>query len=533
MKIGIILDNYNLETWQLNSLHKLNDNIKIEHIFICKNTFYKKYLFRNFLYYLYNFLFQNKYRKKVNINKVKILTNVRRTEFFTNYELNWQILPKEIIMIIKDKKINTIIKFGTNLLKIDENLKNINILSYHHGDPEYFRGKAPCFYEILNKFAFQGVVVQKINNTIDKGDILAEAKCKVFFNSYKKSLENCYNISSYLLDKALINLSNNQKIKKVYNNNIYKLPENLIFIKFLLLILVFKIKRLFFLIFFYRKWQIASGLFDYEMKEINGFSEINLKSNKHLFYADPFYINKNIIIFEGYNFLTGLGEVLSYDFFSKKIRKISKLKTHFSYPFIINLNSKKYLLPEISNYKKSSYFYLENGNNKLSKPFKIKGMDKYRIIDPTILKFNGKLFLFCNLKNYPVENLYIFYSPSIEEEFTPHKLNPVIIDIHSSRMAGNFLIENENIYRLSQNNSNEYGDGISISKIICLNENQYKEKFIKLIKFKNKFGPHTLNICERNCIFDYYKINFSLLSIIYRIIQSFSYFFIKHNASKF
>ena len=59
------------------------------------------------------------------------------------------------------------------LLKIDEKLSKCNVISFHHGNPSKYRGRPSGFFEILNDEKRSGVIVQKINNELDAGDIYA------------------------------------------------------------------------------------------------------------------------------------------------------------------------------------------------------------------------------------------------------------------------------------------------------------------------------------------------------------------------
>ena len=185
----------------------------------------------------------------------------------------------------------------------------------------FIERKAPCFYEICDNFNYQGIIIQKINNQIDKGTVIAE-KSKLFNYSYKKSLDQCYSNSILLLNKALENLVNNQSIKKKYTSKIYKLPNNYTFLKFIFGIFINKIRRLIFLIFFYRKWKIS--ICEYKnLHNINfKFNELKLRDNNYLFFADPFFLNQNEILLEGFNYKKGRGEILRYHLKSKQIKNI-------------------------------------------------------------------------------------------------------------------------------------------------------------------------------------------------------------------
>jgi hypothetical protein len=520
MNIAVLTDDFTIEKWQLEALKNIQDIAETVLLINCTNTKYKRYYLINFLYYLWNYFFvRNKFRKKTNIYKSKLFNKIQIVNFKSVIDGNWQSIPTDILQLLKDKKINIIVKFGLNLLKVNENYNQIKIISYHHGDPEFYRGKAPCFYEILQDFSHLGIIVQNITNEIDKGEILYEIKAKLYKSSYKKSLENCYKNSIPLLRKSILNLNANKKLKKNYNSKLNKLPSNFIFIKFMVKLFYNKLSRIIYLLFFYKKWKLAISNY----KNINRlsfeYSELKFKSWKHLFFADPFFINKNEIIFEGFNFIRGVGEIIYYNMLNNNFKNISNSKTHLSYPSFFSVNKSKIILPEMAEDSQQHYYIYDEISNTIKNKKKIKGFENYKILDPTMLQYNDTFFIFCNLKNQPMENLYIFWSNDINNIFKPHKLNPVVTDIFSSRMAGNLIVENNILYRLGQNNSEGYGDGITINQIDVLSPTLYVESYFNKIKFEKTYGPHTFNIYQNLCISDSYEIKFNLLSFVFRFIQ--------------
>ena len=61
-------------------------------------------------------------------------------------------------------------------------------------------------------------------------------------------------------------------------------------------------------------------------------------------------------------------------------------------------------------------------------------------------------------------------------------------------MAGAVININSDCYRISQNNTFLYGDGVKINKIIYLDQENYKEKYLRTLKFDKTYGPHTISL---------------------------------------
>jgi hypothetical protein len=88
-------------------------------------------------------------------------------------------------------------------------------------------------------------------------------------------------------------------------------------------------------------------------------------------------------------------------------------------------------------------------------------------------------------------------------------------------MAGRILVRDDKIIRFGQNNSYNYGDGVTICNIVKLSPSEYVEKVIDKIAFNNASGPHTVDFFEQSMIFDYYVVRFSLLSWYRRLAPLF------------
>ena len=84
-------------------------------------------------------------------------------------------------------------------------------------------------------------------------------------------------------------------------------------------------------------------------------------------------------------------------------------------------------------------------------------------------------------------------------------------------MGGHIIkIKNEE-FRISQNNSDLYGNGIKINKIKKLDPNSYKEELWKTLKFNNFYGPHTISFSRNFLFFDYYFLKFDFFAFFKKL----------------
>lgn len=522
-KAAVIVDNLLLAKWQKDALDEVTKKIDIELILNCKNTKIKRKIIKHSFYYIINFFsLKNFLTKKNKIN----FENISKINFYSLKEGNWQLLPKEVINQLNSKNIKIIIKFGMNLLKIDKNISEISILSYHHGNPSKYRGRPAGFYEILNNEKSIGIVVQSLTNKLDSGKILALANSKIENFSYTKTAINFYGNSKYLLSKAIDNLLQNKEINLEKNGKINKLPSNLVVLKFFVSIFKNLIRKIFYGLFFEKKWKVAitgnNLSFDRDETIISENALIIPINKKYNFYADPFFSSDNKFIrLEALNKLTGLGELLNISTTDLKNQKLIFSKGHNSYPFSFVFKKKEYLLPEVASH--SSQYFLSVDEN-FKKKYFIKGLEDKRIVDATLFEFQKYWYLFFgeNQNSSTVLNLWTSNTPF--EKFYPHPKTPIVISPKNARMAGALFISNNRLLRFSQNNEKEYGESLSVLEINQLSQKVYSEKYIGRIKIDKFKGPHTINFNKETnqIIYDYYYDKFSFFAGTRRIVGWFN-----------
>lgn len=291
IKTALIVDNLKLTEWQKRALSYASDVIDIEIILNCQNTHTKKNILKHFGYYLINLTALRSYLTR----KSKLDSNYKTiVNFHSLYDGNWQILPDEVLEKIEKRGIKLIIKFGMSLLRINEATSKFDILSFHHGDPEKYRGRPAGFYEVLNNEERLGFIVQKLSNEIDSGTIFAKAYAKVIHHSYKKTAINFFEKSEFLLRKAIQNYLNESASSIHQLGKNYQLPENSLVVFFLLSLVKRKFARLFYGTFLEKKWNVVK----FKKINIDGLNELSISSGfvpsidkKYSFYADPFFFS--------------------------------------------------------------------------------------------------------------------------------------------------------------------------------------------------------------------------------------------------
>jgi hypothetical protein len=516
--VAVILDEMQIQPWQQDSLDIASDLIDIKLILNCKNTATKKNYLKNFFYYLLNI-----FSMQFGLNHPHLFSKqkIRVIDFSSEYSGIWQSIPADVISSIKKEKINLIIKFGMNLLSVSDELNGLDIMSFHHGNPNEYRGRPAGFYEILNGADKVGAIVQLLSNKLDGGNIAAKGFTTLYPYSYKKTLKGLYQNSAYLLMTAIINYKNNHIYSQSILGRNYQLPNNIVTLKFILKIFFSKVNRFFQAAFFEKRWNIAiynSNLNFIDQSELSfNKSVIPKLPKKYEFYADPFFSSDALLLrVEALNKWTRKGEIIELNVEDLSLSKTLLSGYHFSYPCSISFGANEFLFPEAAEHQKASFYNLSLKNEMKSIP--INGMEEINITDPTVLNYKGYFYIFCNHLDAPNDRLHLYLSDNFFGPFVSHPCSPVVIDPESARMAGNIFLRESTLYRFGQNNISKYGKEISVNQIVKLSPTEYIEKRVNTLRYSHAYGPHTINFKANQTVTDFYEEKFSLVAGLKRVI---------------
>ena len=409
---------------------------------------------------------------------------------------------------------DVIIRFGFRILtgKIF-NVAPMGVWSYHHGDPNIFRGGPACFWEVVEQKPLTGLILQKINDELDGGEILKQR----FISTAKFSPAQNYEIALWssvnFIEQALRNYEHRSKPELKFlpfDRSLCKAPSNIKFLK-IFAVLSFRI--------FYRSMQ--KFLYQDQWVLYANTSTSNRMQNyqqllppKDRFWADPFIIKrdgKHWIFFE--ELLNernaahiSVGELKDTGLANIKPAVVENY--HLSYPHLMEIGTQLYMIPESSANKSIDLYICEDF------PYswrKVKSLQSdVTAVDTNIFYFNGYWWLFTCTKEFPGEcphsSLNIFWTKDIlQGKWIAHSMNPVVSNARYARAGGRVIQENGNLYRVVQDCSVRYGYKLMINRVELLTVDNFKEVTI------DTFGPHwqrrtwathTYNKCEDATVID-------------------------------
>ena len=192
IRVGVLLDSPSVQEWELKALQALTKSDKIEvsiDLIVINKESHQSTLCSQlrslvFDFCLYKILIVYRklhritygepwYRQRTPIESVNILSDAETIECEPEpLDGLGNKLPNDTVSHLSDVDLG--IRFGFGIVKRKAlSAPTYGILSYHHGDLTKYRGRPAGFYEYIHRQTTAGVTVQRLNETLDGGEIAA------------------------------------------------------------------------------------------------------------------------------------------------------------------------------------------------------------------------------------------------------------------------------------------------------------------------------------------------------------------------
>jgi len=243
------------------------------------------------------------------------------------------------------------------------------------------------------------------------------------------------------------------------------------------------------------------------------------------FWADPLVVYENghhYVFIEEFLYTVKKGHisVIVMDGEGDRVRptKVLDRPYHLSYPFVFEWQSKYYMVPESSKNKTVDIYECMQFPEKWELRKTI--LKNIHAVDPTILNYHGKWWLFANVKENAGasdrDELFLYYSNNpLDGHWHSHPQNPIISDVRKSRPAGRLFERGGFLYRPAQDCSRTYGHRIVINRVLRLDEQEYEETEVDAIEpnwDRNLKAVHTLSYVNGLTVVDGMMLRSKFLS---------------------
>ncbi len=515
IRFGVLLSSTMAEAWQVECIRHLVNRGAIAELMIlddtpaesvCCSKRLRHYNWSRLLFKIYyRYIFKPKSKKLLPVEPVLQGARILRCLPVSNG--NGNILSSGDIEIIRSADLHFLLRFGFGILKGDVlDVPRFGVWSFHHGDEQLYRGSPPGLWEIYNGDPVTGVILQRITNRLDDGEVLYKGWFRTINRSWRDHFDQLHwggvewpvRCAAALLNDVLNPVAAHSLAP------IYKPPRNLVFTFLMLKMVFYRVKFHLGELFRAEDWNIAITHSVNPMYPENVISwKWFPKPEKSVFVADPFVVKvkeDNYIWFEEYNYRKEKGiisavRVTEVDRYPQSRSVLLEEPWHLSFPSVTEYDGEIFCTPESFEIRQIRLYRLQLPYMKLVLDSVL--IDNLSGVDPVLWYDNSRWWLFCTTKDAPSIHLYLFFADNLRGPYLPHPLNPVKSDLRSSRPAGKLFVLNGKLYRPAQDCSVHYGRKVVFNEVEVMSTIDYREKTIDQIipVDRSRFpkGIHTYN----------------------------------------
>lgn len=247
-------------------------------------------------------------------------------------------------------------------------------------------------------------------------------------------------------------------------------------------------------------------------KQTGEFKWNRLCKSRRYWYADPILIEwkgRKYLFVEAYDMLLSIGRIAVTEweggaFSAPKI--ILKRPYHLSYPLVFEYKNNLYMLPETGQNGTLELYMAENGSPYGWKRVKVL-LNQVMYADSTVVLYNDSYYVIAYEEKRTEWKTHIFKLDMEKMEIDP--IETIVSLENTERPAGKFFDRENDMFRPTQFNVEQYGGGLIIEKVNSLtpfSTNKIKKVVVNNLGIDtlngSGGGPHTLAIDRDICVVD-------------------------------
>lgn len=534
LKIGVLLDGVLIQAWQAECLRQIMHSGIAEIAVLIFNKSPKTSGTQSpYFYRLYRKLDRLIFKTKADAFESCFIetifdSSIAKISVQPIQEKYTDTFPEATLEDIQDFDLDILLRFGFRILKGPIlQVAKLGVWSFHHGDPKAYRGGPPAFWEVMHGQSISSVVLMRINENLDQGQILYQSFTQTDPVSVQRNANKLFWLSSFFVERTLLKLhqigreswekdiANQAEVPKAA---LLRPPKAWEMVSLIFKLISRTIKRKVRELRFQAHWKIGKHTCTSEKKDLKLSSEevLNIEhpDPSAFYWADPFPLvveGKEYVLVEEFDKNAQKGRIACLEWIQERLEYKSKMDEpwHLSYPFVWQEDGDLLVIPEAA---ESGKIYAYRA---LDFP---KAWIRDRVIfdgeayDPTLLKKDGRYWLFINQKAHPAcssfDELYLYYSDKLEPySWVSHPQNPIVSDVRKSRPAGRIFEKDGKLFRPAQDSGLRYGHRIHIQEILLINTDNYQERTLRTIEPKTNsqvLGIHTYNESPQGIYLDMY-----------------------------
>lgn len=414
-------------------------------------------------------------------------------------------------------KLDALIRCGNGILKGDIlSAAKHGVISMHHGDNRVNRGGPAAFWEVFHGQPQTGFIIQRLTEELDGGEVLFRGSVSTAL-FYTINQFNLYERGNTYLERTIQRLAARNidpEAPHIYDGRMYRTPllhESATYVLRTANRVAGKaLKRAM------RQecnWGVAYTFQPWHSAVL--WRGKTLFRPKGSFIADPFAIRVNgshFVFVEEYGYSTRKGVIAAYKLDSagaERIGIVLEEPWHLSFPFLFQHAGNIYMVPESMADRSIKLYRAEQFPSQWSLAKVI--MADTVAADTLIFEHGRKWWMLTTIRGQGGAandaELHAFHSDDPLGKWTPHLLNPVVMDASKGRNGGLLRDDAGQLYRVAQRHAfTAYGVGVALYRIDDLTSDTYQETFLQNVEpnfFHGISGSHHLHADGDLTVFDY------------------------------
>jgi hypothetical protein len=237
-----------------------------------------------------------------------------------------------------------------------------------------------------------------------------------------------------------------------------------------------------------------------------------LPDNRLRFYSDPFPVEKDgrtYVFVEDLEHRLNRGVISVVEFDARgpigTPRPVLDTGSHLSYPFVFEHGGEMWMVPESCSAATVDLYRAERFPDGWVKQATL--VAGVVASDATLFEHEGRWWMFATVQDEGgsySDALHLWSAPELTGPWTPHRRNPVLVDLATARPGGRIVKRGNKLIRPFQDCRNGYGAALGLAEITRLDDDGFEQR-VETILQPGPLWPgrrlHTLNRAGRlECI---------------------------------
>jgi hypothetical protein len=417
---------------------------------------------------------------------------------------------------IRAADLDVLLRFGFRIVRGDIlRAARFGVWSFHHGDNRSYRGGPSFFWEMYDGNPVTGTMLQILTDELDAGRVIYRSYSATDPVSLRRGRNKPFLKSANFVVRRLRDLHRHgfEFVEALPSYNeptatgvpIYTTPTNRQMARFLGRTGMAILRRRLWRMALREEWFVAYRHVMEPRGEVEAGPPFQRLEHppRHSF-ADPFVVgsdNRSYIFFEDYDIEAGKGSIgyVSLNGSEAPTAPAPALEQpyHLSYPFLFEHAGEHYMIPETAATRRVELYRAIRFPDEWQLEQVL--LDDLEAVDATLFHRDGRFWLFASVGEAggpTVDELFLFSSSSLDGDWKPHPMNPIVSDVRRARPAGRLFERDGDLIRPSQDCSWRYGSAVVLNRVTILTDDEYEEVPLGRIDpawRKGNLGSHTYN----------------------------------------